>query len=119
MTLLTPSLPPRRKMNRSFLPLVPILPSAMARRRKGGRVVIEASPRASADAEPDFRKDRRVMILAIRIRFEGYVATVRVIAPGIGISTLTRQPYCGHGRRSRGCPRRGQRKPTERRPRWY
>src|SRR6266542_3616200 len=48
MMLFTPSLPPRRKMKSSFLPLIPMLPSARARLRNGGMLISEARPRPAA-----------------------------------------------------------------------
>src|SRR6185503_210756 len=67
MTLFTPSLPPRRKIKMSFLPLRPMLPSASARLRNGGMFISEARPRPTA-ARPVFeRNERRVMMFGITI----------------------------------------------------
>src|ERR1044072_2474275 len=61
------SLPPRRKMKMSFLPLIPTLPSARARLRKGGMFINEARLTPTA-ARPAFdRNERRVMMFGITI----------------------------------------------------
>src|SRR5947207_14485819 len=62
MTELMPSLAPRRNIKSTFLPLIPILPSASARWTKSGTDVNEAIIAAKALRPIN---DRRVMRLAI------------------------------------------------------
>src|SRR5688572_6861668 len=66
-TLFTPSLPPRKKIKISFLLLIPMLPSASARFKKGGMDMSEASPRPILARPAADKNERRVIMLGITI----------------------------------------------------